>query len=67
MNWLWTKLFWGLLVLPFLVIVLVRGDTNSTVLNLRVGLFLALWLLAVAVMMRRVRIWPFSSRKDSKE
>lgn len=64
MNWLWTKLFWGLLLLPLIVLIAGRssGDTD---LSWRVGVFIVLWMLSVILLMRCFRIWPFDEGKDA--
>lgn len=63
-GWLWTKFWWGMLLIPVAVIVfsLIEGESVSSGLPL-IGFVIA-WMAVVLLLMWRLGVPPFAKGDD---
>lgn len=63
-SWYWTKFWWGMLLLPGVLIVFTPIVGQSVSFTFPFLAFIATWMTVVLLLMRRFKVGPFARRGD---
>ncbi|MFP5353358.1 MAG: hypothetical protein ACLGIB_12450 [Actinomycetota bacterium] len=58
-GWIWTKFWWGMLLVPVLVIIATLIEGRSVTFGVPLIAFVIAWMAVVLVLMRKLGVPPF--------